>query len=321
MEFDEVCRMSKLYSLVIPLYNEEEVIHETIKRVTAVMSNKEFEYEIVFVNDGSKDKTEEIVKGYCKEDRHMKLISLSRNFGHQTAITAGMDNAIGDAVIVMDADLQDPPEVVLQMIDKFNEGYDVVYAIRAKRKGETFFKKFTAKVFYRFLKSMCDVEIPVDTGDFRLISRQVSDVLKNLTERNRYVRGLVSWVGFKQTGIYYEREERFAGETKYPLKKMLKLSVDGITSFSTKPLKLSEWVGSIMAIIGFIYAVVIIIRKMAGTNMQEGWASTIVAILIIGGIQLIMLGIAGEYIARIFDESKNRPLYIIKEKVNMKDED
>ncbi|MFA7673015.1 MAG: glycosyltransferase family 2 protein [Clostridia bacterium] len=313
--------MSKLYSLVIPLYNEEEVIHETIKRVTAVMSNKEFEYEIVFVNDGSKDKTEEIVKGYCKEDRHMKLISLSRNFGHQTAITAGMDNAIGDAVIVMDADLQDPPEVVLQMIDKFNEGYDVVYAIRAKRKGETFFKKFTAKVFYRFLKSMCDVEIPVDTGDFRLISRQVSDVLKNLTERNRYVRGLVSWVGFKQTGIYYEREERFAGETKYPLKKMLKLSVDGITSFSTKPLKLSEWVGSIMAIIGFIYAVVIIIRKMAGTNMQEGWASTIVAILIIGGIQLIMLGIAGEYIARIFDESKNRPLYIIKEKVNMKDED
>jgi dolichol-phosphate mannosyltransferase len=312
--------MSRLYSLVIPLYNEEEVIHETIKRVTAVMSNKDFEYEIVFVNDGSKDKTEEIVKGYSKEDKHIKLISLSRNFGHQTAITAGMDNAVGDAVIVMDADLQDPPEVVLQMIDKFNEGYDVVYAIRAKRKGETFFKKFTAKVFYRFLKSMCDVEIPVDTGDFRLISRQVSDVLKNLTERNRYVRGLVSWVGFKQTGIYYEREERFAGETKYPLKKMIKLSVDGITSFSTKPLKLSEWVGSIMAIVGFIYAIVIIIQKIAGTSMEAGWASTIVAILIIGGIQLIMLGIAGEYIARIFDESKNRPLYIIKEKVNMKDE-
>lgn len=313
--------MSKLYSLVIPLYNEEEVIHETIKRVTAVMSNKEFEYEILFVNDGSKDKTEEIVKGYCKEDSHMKLISLSRNFGHQTAITAGMDHAGGDAIIVMDADLQDPPEVVLKMIDKFNEGYDVVYAIRAKRKGETFFKKFTAKVFYRFLKSMCDVDIPVDTGDFRLISRQVSDVLKSLTERNRYVRGLVSWVGFKQTGIYYEREERFAGETKYPLKKMLKLSVDGITSFSTKPLKLSEWVGSIMAVIGFIYAIVIIIQKIAGTNMQAGWASTIIAILIIGGIQLMMLGIAGEYIARIFDESKNRPLYIVKEKVNMKDED
>jgi dolichol-phosphate mannosyltransferase len=321
MEFDEVCRMSKLYSLVIPLYNEEEVIHETIKRVTAVMSNKEFEYEILFVNDGSKDKTEEIVKGYCREDSHMKLISLSRNFGHQTAITAGMDHALGDAIIVMDADLQDPPEVVLKMIDKFNEGYDVVYAIRAKRKGETFFKKFTAKVFYRFLKSMCDVDIPVDTGDFRLISRQVSDVLKSLTERNRYVRGLVSWVGFKQTGIYYEREERFAGETKYPLKKMLKLSVDGITSFSTKPLKLSEWVGSIMAVIGFIYAIVIIIQKIAGTNMQAGWASTIIAILIIGGIQLMMLGIAGEYIARIFDESKNRPLYIVKEKVNMKDED
>jgi len=309
--------MEKMYSLVIPLYNEEEVIHECIKRVTHVMENNDFDYEVIFVNDGSKDSTEEIVKQYCDKDKHLKLISFSRNFGHQTAITAGMDNADGDAIIVMDADLQDPPEVILKLIEKHEEGYDVVYAIRSKRKGESFFKKVTAKMFYRFLRNMCEVDIPVDTGDFRLISRQVCDVLKGLTERNRYVRGLVSWVGFKQTGINYEREERYAGKTKYPLKKMLKLSVDGITSFSTKPLKLTKWIGIIMAAVGFIYAVIVIIQKLAGMQMQTGWASTMVTILLIGGIQLIMLGITGEYIARIFDESKNRPLYIIKEKVNM----
>ncbi|MDD2261007.1 MAG: glycosyltransferase family 2 protein [Clostridia bacterium] len=309
--------MKKMYSLVIPLYNEEEVIHECIKRVTNVMHNNEFDYEIIFVNDGSSDSTEEIVKQYCDKDKHLKLISFSRNFGHQTAISAGMDNAEGDAIIVMDADLQDPPEVVLKLIEKYEEGFDVVYAIRSKRKGESFFKKITAKMFYRFLKNMCEVDIPVDTGDFRLISRQVCDVLKGLTERNRYVRGLVSWVGFKQTGIYYEREERYAGKTKYPLKKMLKLSVDGITSFSTKPLKLTKWIGIFMAAVGFIYAIIVIIQKLVGIQMQTGWASTMVTILLIGGIQLIMLGITGEYIARIFDESKNRPLYIIKEKVNM----
>lgn len=309
--------MKKMYSLVIPLYNEEEVIHECIKRVTNVMHNNEFDYEIIFVNDGSSDSTEEIVKQYCDKDKHLKLISFSRNFGHQTAISAGMDNAEGDAIIVMDADLQDPPEVVLKLIEKYEEGFDVVYAIRSKRKGESFFKKITAKMFYRFLKNMCEVDIPVDTGDFRLISRQVCDVLKGLTERNRYVRGLVSWVGFKQTGIYYEREERYAGKTKYPLKKMLKLSVDGITSFSTKPLKLTKWIGIFMAAVGFIYAIIVIILKLVGIQMQTGWASTMVTILLIGGIQLIMLGITGEYIARIFDESKNRPLYIIKEKVNM----
>ncbi len=309
--------MKKMYSLVIPLYNEEEVIHECIKRVTNVMHNNEFDYEIIFVNDGSSDSTEEIVKQYCDKDKHLKLISFSRNFGHQTAISAGMDNAEGDAIIVMDADLQDPPEVVQKLIEKYEEGFDVVYAIRSKRKGESFFKKITAKMFYRFLKNMCEVDIPVDTGDFRLISRQVCDVLKGLTERNRYVRGLVSWVGFKQTGIYYEREERYAGKTKYPLKKMLKLSVDGITSFSTKPLKLTKWIGIFMAAVGFIYAIIVIIQKLVGIQMQTGWASTMVTILLIGGIQLIMLGITGEYIARIFDESKNRPLYIIKEKVNM----
>lgn len=313
------CFMKKMYSLVIPLYNEEEVIHECIKRVTNVMHNNEFDYEIIFVNDGSSDSTEEIVKQYCDKDKHLKLISFSRNFGHQTAISAGMDNAEGDAIIVMDADLQDPPEVVLKLIEKYEEGFDVVYAIRSKRKGESFFKKITAKMFYRFLKNMCEVDIPVDTGDFRLISRQVCDVLKGLTERNRYVRGLVSWVGFKQTGIYYERDERFAGETKYPLKKMMKLSMDGITSFSTKPLKMSKWAGVILALLALIYALVIVIQKIMGIEMQAGWASTVIVILFIGSIQLIMLGIVGDYLARMFDESKNRPLYIIKEKINMDD--
>ncbi len=311
--------MKKLYSLVIPLFNEKEVIHECIKRVTKTMEDNEYNYEVIFVNDGSIDETEEIVKEYCKSNPALKLISFSRNFGHQTAITAGMDLSKGDAIIVMDADLQDPPEVVPRLIEKYEEGYDVVYAVRSKRKGESFFKKITAKAFYRFLKGMTEVDIPIDTGDFRLISRPVCNVLTNMTERNRYVRGLVSWVGFKQTGIYYERDERFAGETKYPLKKMMKLSMDGITSFSTKPLKMSKWAGVILALLALIYALVIVIQKIMGIEMQAGWASTVIVILFIGSIQLIMLGIVGDYLARMFDESKNRPLYIIKEKINMDD--
>ncbi|MBN2853852.1 MAG: glycosyltransferase family 2 protein [Clostridia bacterium] len=307
----------KLYSLIIPLYNEEDVALECVKRVTEVMEKIEGDYEVIFVNDGSKDKTMEIMIEQSKLNHKLKIIDFSRNFGHQIAITAGMDYAKGDAVIVMDSDLQDPPELIVEMIEKFNEGYDVVYAVRAKRKGESLFKKVTAKAFYRFLRYMCNIDIPVDTGDFRLISRKVCDVMKNLTERNRYVRGLVAWVGFKQIGIEYEREERFAGVTKYPLKKMLKLSMDGITSFSTKPLTVSKNLGIVLALAGFIYAIVVIIQKFALHMPNTGWASIVVLILIIGGVQLIMLGIVGEYIARIFDESKNRPLYIINHKYNM----
>lgn len=307
----------KLYSIVIPLYNEEEVIDECVKRVTSVMEKIDGDYEIIFVNDGSKDSTYNIMNRHCSENEKLKLIDFSRNFGHQTAITAGMDLSKGDAVIVMDADLQDPPEVIPKLIEKYEEGFDVVYAIRSKREGESFFKKLTAKVFYRFLRYMCSIDIPVDTGDFRLLSRQVIEVMKTMTERNRYVRGLVSWVGFKQTGVEYVRDKRYAGVTKYPLKKMLKLSVDGITSFSTKPLKLSKNIGLLMAFSGFIYAIYAVIQRLTGRVLQTGWASTVVLILLVGGIQLIMLGIIGEYIARIFDESKNRPLYIIKEKINM----
>lgn len=305
-----------LYSIVIPLYNEEEVVEECIKRVSGVCSKLDQDYEIIFVNDGSVDKTVELTLKACKENPRIKLLSFSRNFGHQIAITAGMDNAKGDAVIVMDADLQDPPEVIPELIAKYNEGYDVVYAVRSQRKGETVFKKLTSKAFYRFLRFMCNIDIPVDTGDFRLISRKVCNVMKSLTERNRYVRGLISWVGFKQAAVEYVREERFAGETKYPLRKMLKLSMDGITSFSTKPLTMSKNLGFVAAAAGFIYMIIVILNKFAFGKTVAGWASLAVLILLIGGIQLIMLGIVGEYIARIFDESKNRPLYIIEDKYN-----
>ncbi|MFO7612432.1 MAG: glycosyltransferase family 2 protein [Clostridia bacterium] len=305
-----------LYSIVIPLYNEEEVIGECIRRVVSVCDGIDGDCEIIFVNDGSADRTRELAINACNNDKRIKLINFSRNFGHQIAITAGMDNASGDAVIVMDADLQDPPEVINELINKYNEGYDVVYAVRAQRKGETVFKKLTAKAFYRFLRYMCNIDIPVDTGDFRLISRKVCDVMKTLTERNRYVRGLVSWVGFKQAAVEYVREERFAGETKYPLKKMIKLSLDGITSFSSKPLTMSKNLGFLAAAAGFIYMIVVIFQKFVFGKTVQGWASLAVLILLMGGIQLIMLGIAGEYIARIFDESKNRPLYIIDEKYN-----
>ncbi len=309
-----------LYSVVIPLYNEEEVVLECVRRVSGVLEEIDGDYEVIFVNDGSHDKTMELVQGECSKNKKLKVLSFSRNFGHQIAITAGMDHAQGDAVIVMDADLQDPPEVIKDLIAKYKEGYDVVYAVRSKRKGETFFKKLTSKVFYRFLRYMCNIDIPVDTGDFRLISRKVCNVMKNLTERNRYVRGLVSWVGFKQAAVEYVREERFAGETKYPLRKMLKLSMDGITSFSTKPLTMSKNLGFLTAAAGFIYMIVVVLQKFVFGKTVQGWASLAVLILLLGGIQLIMLGFIGEYIARIFDESKNRPLYIIEEKINIEED-
>lgn len=303
-----------LYSIIVPLYNEELVIRETYRRLKKVMDSTEESYEIIFVNDGSRDKTVEMVKEICSKDMNIKLLSFSRNFGHQVAITAGMDHSIGKAVIVIDADLQDPPEVMLKMIEKWKEGYDVVYGKRLKRNGETFFKKFTAKMFYRILTSMSDVDIPTDAGDFRLIDRKVCDALKSLPEHNRYVRGLVSWIGFKQTGVEFVREERFAGETKYPLKKMLKLASDGITAFSYKPLKIATSIGSIAAVSGFAYLLILLIEKLFTSAEISGWSAAIAAMLFLSGLILMMLGIIGEYIGRIYDESKGRPLYIIGEK-------
>lgn len=312
--------MKNLYSVVVPLYNEELVLDETYNRLTTVLEKIDGEYEIILVNDGSRDKTEEMAKAIAGKDKRVKFISFSRNFGHQNAITAGMDHASGEAIVVIDADLQDPPELIYQMIEKYHEGYDVVYAVRAKRKGETIFKKVTAKAFYRILKKLVDIDIPVDTGDYRLISREVCNVLKRMREKNRFVRGMVSWIGFKQIGIPFVREERFAGETKYTLSKMIKFSLDGIVSFSTKPLKFTVHIGFTLAILSFLYACYLIVNKLLFSNVIEGWTSMVVIVLFIGGIQMIALGIIGEYIARIYEESKNRPLYITKELVNFEDD-
>lgn len=302
------------YSIIVPLYNEELVIRETYRRLKKVMNSTKEPYEIIFVNDGSKDKTVEMVKEICSMDVSIKLLSFSRNFGHQVAITAGMEHSSGQAIIVIDADLQDPPEVMLKMIEKWKEGYDVVYGKRLKRNGETFFKKFTAKMFYKILRNMSDVDIPTDAGDFRLIDRKVCEALKSLPEHNRYVRGLVSWIGFKQTGVEFVREERFAGETKYPLKKMLKLAFDGITAFSYKPLKIAASLGSIATISGFVYLLVLLLEKLFTSIAISGWAVAIAAMLFLSGLILVTLGIIGEYIGRIYDEAKGRPIYIIGEK-------
>ena len=312
--------MSVRYSIVIPVYNEEPVINESYKRLKAVMDTTNEEYELIFVNDGSRDKTAEFLAKICDYDKNVKMIDFSRNFGHQTAITAGMDNASGQAVVVIDADLQDPPEVILEMIAKWKEGYDVVYGRRAKRKGETFFKLFTAKVFYRFLKSMTTIDIPVDTGDFRLIDRKVCDELKKLPEKNRYVRGLVSWVGFRQTDVTYVRHERFAVKTKYPLKKMIKFALDGITSFSYKPLKLSSVLGFLLSAVSMFFLIVSFCLKLCAPLDIPLWIFAFLILLFFNGVTLVMLGIMGEYIGRIYDESKNRPLYIIKNKKGFTDD-
>jgi dolichol-phosphate mannosyltransferase len=302
------------YSVVIPAYNEEEVIEESCRRLKKVMDSTGDTYELIFVNDGSHDTTADKLRKLVAGDSHVKFISFSRNFGHQTAITAGMDVSSGEAVIIIDADLQDPPEVILKMIEKWKAGYQVVYGKRQQRKGETFFKKCTAKAFYRLLDSLTDVNIPVDTGDFRLIDRVVCDTLKSMPERNRYVRGLISWIGFRQTAEEYVREERFAGETKYPLKKMLKLAADGLTSFSYKPLKLASALG--MAIIAFsvLYFLFFIIRNIIAEPNISSLYLLGDLIIFVNGLVLLMLGITGEYLARISDESKGRPLYIVAEK-------
>ncbi|MHC5530996.1 glycosyltransferase family 2 protein [Priestia megaterium] len=305
------------YSIVVPVYNEEEVIHETYRRLTEVMHSTKEAYELLFVNDGSRDRTAEIIKEYSEQDPAVVLLDFARNFGHQIAITAGMDYARGEAVVVIDADLQDPPELILEMIEKWKQGFDVVYAKRTKRKGETYFKKQTAAMFYRFLRAMTDIDIPLDTGDFRLLDRKVCNQMNSIQEKNRFVRGLVSWVGFKQIAVEYERDERLAGESKYPLKKMLKLSMDGIMSFSYKPLKLASYAGVTLSGIGFIYLLVVLYLKLFTDSTITGWSSLIVIQLFFSGIILIILGMIGEYIGRIYDETKNRPLYIVREKYQL----
>lgn len=306
----------QLITVIIPMYYEEEVAAECYRRIKDVMIKGNLRHELIFVNDGSKDRTIDILKSILKRDSNIKIIDFSRNFGHQTAVTAGIFHSSGDAVIIIDADLQDPPELILDMIRKWEQGFDVVYAKRKKREGETWFKLITAKYFYRFLSYMSDVKIPTDTGDFRLIDRKVVESFKSMPERNRFVRGMISWVGFDQTYIEYERNKRFAGETKYPLKKMIKFAKDGIIAFSSKPLRLMISLGCITILLAFIILVYSLIMKFFGTGTQRGWTSLMIAITFFSGVQLFSLGVIGEYIARIYDESKNRPLYIIKDKIN-----
>lgn len=304
----------ELLSVVIPCYNEEAVIVETTKRLQAFCSELDgLEVELIFVDDGSRDRTREILKQLANEDPRIKLIGFARNFGHQMAVTAGIDAAAGDAVVVIDADLQDPPEVIHQMVVKWREGYDVVYGTRTERPGESAFKLVTARGFYRLLNRLSDIPIPLDTGDFRLMSRKVIETLKSMPERDRFLRGMVSWVGFKQTALPYRRAERFAGESKYPLPKMLRFATDGILSFSTKPLQLSIGLGlisSALAFIGIVYALVV---RIFTDSWVEGWAGLFIAVLFLGGIELITVGILGEYVGRIYNEVKRRPLYVIGE--------
>ncbi len=310
---------SSVCSVVIPVYNEELVVYETYNRLKTVMDSLNRPYELVFVNDGSMDNTAAILKSICESDQNARMVDFSRNFGHQLAITAGMDYAVGDAIVIIDADLQDPPEVIPQMLEKWSEGYDVVYGKRLKRQGETLFKKWTAKLFYRFLKSMTTEELPLDAGDFRLIDRKVCDALKSVNERSRYIRGIISWLGFRQTYVEYVRDKRFAGETKYPLKKMIHFALDAITSFSYKPLKLASYFGSFLSALSFLYLLVVIYQRLFTNTTITGWASTLAVSLFFNGIVLIILGIIGEYIGRIYDEAKGRPLYIVRETKNIKE--
>ena len=300
-------------SVVAPCFNEEGVLHELYRRISQVLDGSGESWELVLVNDGSRDRTPEIMRELHAQDERVKVVDFARNFGHQIAVTAGMDYARGDAVVLIDADLQDPPELILEMLAKWREGYEVVYAIRAERKGETWFKEFTAKMFYRIIYKITDIDIPMDTGDFRLMDRKVVNALKTMHEKHRFMRGMSVWVGFRQTGVKYVRAERYAGETKYPLKKMLKFAMDGITSFSYFPLQLATYIGFVAALLAVLGIIVTIILRLSGSHAFFGQATTLVSVLFLGGVQLICLGILGEYLGRIYDEVKGRPLYIVRE--------
>lgn len=305
-----------LISVVVPVFNEAEGIAAFHARATAAMrAIADCDYELVYVDDGSKDGSYQIMSGFAQSDPRVQVVKFSRNFGHQIAITAGLDHATGDAVVFIDADLQDPPELIAELVAKWREGNDVVYARRAARKGETQFKLITAAAFYRVLRSIANIDIPPDVGDFRLISGRVAEQLRAMREKDRFIRGLVSWVGFKQTYIMYERDERYAGETKYPLAKMIKFALDGLTSFSSAPLRVATWMGYIASAMAFLYLLSVFVQVAMGVTV-EGWATIVVAVLFLGGVQLICLGILGEYLGRVFNEVKPRPVYIVEEVAN-----
>jgi polyisoprenyl-phosphate glycosyltransferase len=304
--------MPVTFSVVAPIYNELESLPELYRRVREVMSATGETWELVLVDDGSTDGSTESILELAKQDKHVRPVIFARNFGHQPAITAGWDYARGDAVVIIDADLQDPPEAIPDLIAKWREGYEVVYAVRAEREGETWFKKTTAALFYRIVRRITDVKIPVDTGDFRLMDRKVVDVLKTMKERHRFPRGMSAWVGFRQIGVPYKRSARHAGVTKYPFNKMLKLALNAITGFSYFPLQLATYFGFVVAGLAIIAIPVVIIMRLIGHGAFLGQATTLLAVLFLGGVQLIFLGVLGEYLGRIYDEVKGRPLYIVR---------
>lgn len=304
-----------LLSVVVPMYNEEQGASECVKRLKEVLSQMGCRYEMLFVNDGSRDRTLPILKDERTREPNMKVIDLSRNFGHQLAITAGIDYAEGDAVIIIDGDLQDPPELFPELVAKWQEGFDVVHAKRRKRTGETTFKLLTAKLYYRLISEIAHVDIPTDVGDFRLMSRKAVDALKQLREKHRYVRGMVAWLGFPQATVLYDRSARYAGVTKYSLGRMISFSWIGLTSFSIVPLRLATLCGLLSAVVGFLYGIYALIVKFYYQTAIVGWTSLVILVLLLGGIQLICLGIIGEYVGKLYEESKQRPLYLINEVV------
>jgi polyisoprenyl-phosphate glycosyltransferase len=301
-----------VYSLVIPVYNEEAVIPILLHRIDKLLDALDGPAEAIFVDDGSKDTSSIVLHAKAKSDPRYRFVQLSRNFGHQIAITAGMDRASGEAIIVMDADLQDPPEVVLQLIAKWKEGFDVVYAQRLSREGETRFKTFTASLFYKLLGKVANIRIPQNVGDFRLVDRKVLDAFKSMPERDRFVRGMFSWVGFTQTAVPFHREARAAGETKYPFWKMLKLASNGIVSFSDAPLKLAVWAGVIVSGLAALYGIYAIAAALLGQTESAGWASIVAIVSFLSGVNMLLLGIIGIYVGRIHNEVKQRPLYVVE---------
>lgn len=309
------------YSIIIPVHNEKECLKELYRKLTDVLKNVDNDYEIIFINDGSTDNSLEILNELNQENEKIKIIDFSRNFGHQMALTAGLKYASGEAIITMDADLQDPPEIIPQMIEKWKQDYKVVYGLRKERQGESIFKKMTALGFYRLINKLSQTNIPVNAGDFRLIDRQVVESLKSIKEQHRFLRGLISWTGFKQTGVEFIRPARFAGTTHYPFKKMLKFALDAIYSFSTLPLKLCIYLGFLTTLISIGCGIWALIMHFFFESTVQGWTSLIIIVLFLGGIQLITLGIIGEYVGRTYEESKKRPLYLIKTKIGFKNKD
>lgn len=304
-----------LLSVIAPVFNEEALIRESVKRLTQVLGSLNCAYELVFVDDGSTDKTFSILQEEQKNHPEIRVLRFSRNFGHQMAITAGMDHVKGDVIVTIDADLQDPPELISKMLEKWKEGYDIVYARRSQRLGETAFKKGTAAIYYRLIQKISNVQIPADVGDYRLMSRRALDILNGMRERHRYIRGLVAWLGYKQAFVDYVREKRFAGETKFSLSRMLKFSLDGLASFSVAPLRLATMLGFICAGFSFLYILYALFVNMILHDVVRGWTTVVIAVFFLGGVQLICLGIMGEYIGMIHGESKSRPLYIVQETI------